>query len=511
MTRKILIALGILIVLLSGINLVRTHATTAVYNKTVQIVDSLGNIMSGTASAVTAAANETVRVVDSTGHVLDSITGTPSGPCGGDLTGTFPDCTVADISHSNAGSAAFLTAPSAGSITGWEALEQRVLHSLPITTGPNQLACTTTAGGYPSEDDYTGTLGAVNVTEALPTSGCLDSATIVLIPKQGANAVTLTVTGTKQGSELWSIGSSVGNKITLIYQYDATANAWLVLNPGTYPVQAFPTSIGGTGTTSTLTGVMRGGASYTAAEMSGDCTTSGSNALNCSKMYAGAVTFSNPPKISNYQYLATGATSVTLPTGSTFCVATLAGAGAGGNGVVVTGSAQTACEGASGASGARIILDLFPSTTGNGPFTITVGAAGNAGTNDPTTPTGGTNGTDSTITISSKAFTAGGGHADSTQENSACNQAGSAGSAGTAPSINATSSNNVPGVSIANSGGGSVGLAGAAGSTVQSGGSGLGSRGGPGGAVGAGGAAVGAPGAGDPGFMTVECYGGSSY
>jgi len=46
---------------------------------------------------------------------------------------------------------------------------------------------------------------------------------------------------------------------------------------------ALPTNQGGSGTVSTLAGVMRGGSPMTAAEMSGDCTTSGSNAITCTK------------------------------------------------------------------------------------------------------------------------------------------------------------------------------------------------------------------------------------
>jgi hypothetical protein len=42
-----------------------------------------------------------------------------------------------------------------------------------------------------------------------------------------------------------------------------------------------PTANGGSATSSTLTGVMRGGNPFTAAELSGDCTTSGSNATTC--------------------------------------------------------------------------------------------------------------------------------------------------------------------------------------------------------------------------------------
>lgn len=44
-----------------------------------------------------------------------------------------------------------------------------------------------------------------------------------------------------------------------------------------------PIGNGGTNTSSTLTGIVRGGSSYTAAEFSGDCTTSGSNVVTCQK------------------------------------------------------------------------------------------------------------------------------------------------------------------------------------------------------------------------------------
>ena len=47
---------------------------------------------------------------------------------------------------------------------------------------------------------------------------------------------------------------------------------------------------GGTNTSSTLTGIVRGGAAYTAAELSGDATTSGSNAVTVVKVNGTTVT-----------------------------------------------------------------------------------------------------------------------------------------------------------------------------------------------------------------------------
>ena len=51
-----------------------------------------------------------------------------------------------------------------------------------------------------------------------------------------------------------------------------------------------PTGNGGTGTASTLTGIVRGGTAYTAAELSGDVTTSGSNAATVAKINGTSIT-----------------------------------------------------------------------------------------------------------------------------------------------------------------------------------------------------------------------------
>ncbi len=51
-----------------------------------------------------------------------------------------------------------------------------------------------------------------------------------------------------------------------------------------------PTGNGGTGTASTLTGIVRGSSAYTAAELSGDATTSGSNAVTVVKVNGTTVT-----------------------------------------------------------------------------------------------------------------------------------------------------------------------------------------------------------------------------
>ena len=76
---------------------------------------------------------------------------------------------------------------------------------------------------------------------------------------------------------------------------------------------ALPVNQGGTGTTSTLTGLMRGNASaMTAAEISGDCTTSGSNAITCKPTLPAAGssgTFSG----SSYIFVCSTTCTITVP------------------------------------------------------------------------------------------------------------------------------------------------------------------------------------------------------
>ena len=77
----------------------------------------------------------------------------------------------------------------------------------------------------------------------------------------------------------------VNNSIALTGTDINTSNQVTV----THLSSALPVNQGGTGTTSTLTGVVRGGSPLTASEISGDCTTSGSNAITCTKINGGTV------------------------------------------------------------------------------------------------------------------------------------------------------------------------------------------------------------------------------
>ncbi len=82
-------------------------------------------------------------------------------------------------------------------------------------------------------------------------------------------------------------------------------------------VQTFSTAIattsGGTGTGSALTGLVRGGSPFTAAELSGDCATSGSNAVTCSQVNGSNFTVNSsgvPTKVGGVTTAGVGVPSV---------------------------------------------------------------------------------------------------------------------------------------------------------------------------------------------------------
>lgn len=153
------------------------------------------------------------------------------------------------------------------------------------------------------------------------------------------------ISGTANGTTQWVLTSKVSTIGT-----DALTYTKFTLNPSTIVISgvdinssnqvtathlasALPVNQGGTGTTSTLIGLMRGNASaMTAAELSGDCTTSGSNAITCTKTSGTAfgvgatATGAISPQTGTYQVLAadfTNLSTITVASG-TFTVTLVA-------------------------------------------------------------------------------------------------------------------------------------------------------------------------------------------
>lgn len=90
-------------------------------------------------------------------------------------------------------------------------------------------------------------------------------------------------------------GSETVNNLTSgVVQADGSHNLYAdKVSLSTSTVGTLPVANGGTGTASTLTGIVRGGNPMTAAELSGDVTTSGSNAATAAAIQPNITTFSN--------------------------------------------------------------------------------------------------------------------------------------------------------------------------------------------------------------------------
>jgi hypothetical protein len=127
-----------------------------------------------------------------------------------------------------------------------------------------------------------------------------------------------TVAGTSGGIPYFSSGSTWASSAAL-----PSGDFVLGGGAGTAPTASFsvvPVAKGGTGTGSTLTGLVRGSASaFTASEISGDATTSGSNVLTLATVNSNVGSFTNSSITVNAKGLITAASSGSaLPLISTY-------------------------------------------------------------------------------------------------------------------------------------------------------------------------------------------------
>ena len=424
------------------------------------------------------------------------------------------------------GSAASLNAPAVGAITGFTSLEQWNPQTLPISSAT--LTCSGTAGNYPYNDDYVGTLGSSNVTYTLPTSGCADGSIITEDVVQSSSGVTVTnqtsTTGGIIGTPQWSIGNSEGNQILLQYQYcngrcgstDAK-NAWVLRTDLVNPAQPWPVASGGTGVSAAgATAANNIGALAEANNLSDLASAStartnlglGSAAVvNAPISVANGGTGTSSPNSPDVQYLSGSTTTYTPPSGCT-AVRFLACAAGGGGGGAPTNLTSGNCSGAGGGSGDCYDILYTPASM---PSTITVaiGAAGAAGANG-TSPTAGspassgTSASNTVLTLGSTTVTINSGAGGTASTGTTCGTLGTGGVGGTGLGLDYNTADPIAFLNNYATAA-STGAAGTATATPSKG-SVAGGRGGNGGVSNTSGT-VSTPTVGAPGFIIATCYG----
>jgi hypothetical protein len=295
--------------------------------------------------------------------------------------------------------------------------------------------------------------------------------------------------------------------------WSATAQKLVLDNCGVQPpLTAVNIATGGTGANNLSPGIVRSdGTTATGAELSGDVTTSGSNAATVASV--GGATAANVNYAAEaHQYISyaeynAGQHTITIPTGMSYCELQFAAAGSGGSGVVTNNSTQ--CSGSTGVSGGLAKLGLqLALLTYSSPLSITIGAGGLAGTNDNTTPTLGQVGGNTTVTINGQTFTESGGTVPSVIENTACNASTGTGSGGGGVG---NTTHVQPGLNVLSGASGAAAVAGTSSTgTPQYGPAGAGGNGGNSGSNTSGNVAV-APTAGEPGWVKLDCIGPQLY
>jgi hypothetical protein len=152
--------------------------------------------------------------------------------------------------------------------------------------------CTAKTGSHPSLDRvYQPLSAALAYHTPATTDNCIEGdtieATFTQASGQSYQVSLVDGSGTTHVGTLYTTPTDTDGKefIHFLLRYRATTAQWELLGQNTNPITPAQVAQGGTGTASTLTGLVRGSASaMTAAELSGDATTSGSNAVSVVKV-----------------------------------------------------------------------------------------------------------------------------------------------------------------------------------------------------------------------------------
>lgn len=221
----------------------------------------------------------------------------PSGPSGPAGTAAAGGSTT-QVQYNNAGSLGGMSQWTTNGTTNLNGSATAVLQSTTIkdhngnpfivssatASAVNSITVTNAATANPATVDIAATGSDTNINLSLTPKG---SGSVVIAGSNGQMKITEGTAPTGAAGYDWLYGDSTAHRLKMINNNGTAAQvvaSGADINTSdqvtvTHLAAALPVNQGGTGTQSTLTGLVRGNASaMTAAELSGDVTTSGSNA-----------------------------------------------------------------------------------------------------------------------------------------------------------------------------------------------------------------------------------------
>jgi hypothetical protein len=262
--------------------------------------------------------------------------------------------------------------------------------------GASQLVQLNGSSQYPALDgSLITTINASNISNGTLNDGRLSS-NVELLASTGQKTfnATVVISTTIGLGGVGTIGST-GNTLQSAGNATPTWGALNLAGGANFVSGNVPIANGGTNTNSTLTGLVRGGASYTAAELSGDVTTSGSNATTAAALQNNITTFGSSITF-NGATLHKGTVTVVSPITSVYSLILETSTTAGTQSIAISTNSELVITGSTGTSG------QFLSSQGPGlPIKWT---SGNAGTVTSVTASNGvtsTGGATPNISVSS--------------------------------------------------------------------------------------------------------------